>query len=260
MAPLPSLSSKCLLEPHRRTHRFLPTQLPEPSPSTRSFQPPLHHLEGLPVEIKQLIFSFLPDIPSLAALISTCSSLYYSFLDRESYILAQILPSQIPSSLIASALATFKSSATIPGTKESTDSLATLYTSSETPASLPRLTLRSALAFSRMHDHVQFFANSFTSSALSHHPVTGAPVTDGMPVSSSELDRIQATLYRFEYFCNLFAFRRKCSGSGTEISAFNLRKFEPWENEQLACICDYLVQAVSERTFSSCLRCEVSES
>ena len=263
MATLPSFLGQGLLKVHRVANSFLRTQLPsnndEPSTLTPTPPPPPNSLPGLPAEIKQAIFSSLPDIASLKALISTCSSLYYSFLDCESSILSDILLNQIPPSLMPNALATFKSSQMTPWTKETADNLVLLYTTGDTPSVLPRWTFRKALVFSQLHEHVQFFANRVATSALLRHARTGRPAPNPTPVSPSESRRIQRALYRFEFYCNLIAFRRRCKGACSEIFAINFRKFAPWENEQLACVCDHLIQIVSNCMCSLYLHCEISE-
>ena len=254
MASLPSFMAKGLPKVRRIAHSFLRTQQPsenhKSSTCTITSPAPLNSLSGLPVEIKQAILSSLPDMASLKALISTCSCFYYSFLHCESLILTNVLLNQITPSLMPNAVATFKSSEMIPWTKETAENLSMLYTTGETFAGPRKWTLRNALVLSKMHEHVQFFTHRLTVDALLLHPVTGLPEADPTPVSPSELRRIQRALYRFEFYCNLFAFKRKCNGGSDKIFSINFRKYAPWENEQLACIYDHLMQYVSKRTGS----------
>lgn len=262
MATLPSLMAKGLPKAGRIAHSLLRTHQPsenqEPSTCTITSPAPLNSLPGLPVEIKQAIFSSLPDMASLKALISTCSCFYKSFLDCESSILTKVLLNQITPSLMPNAVATFKSSEMTPWTKERAENLLLLCTTGETSSVLRKWTLRNALVLSKMHEHVQFFTHRLTVDALLLHPVTGLPEADRASVSPSELRRIQRALYRFEFYCNLFAFRRKCNGGCSEILFIHFRKFAPWENEQLACICDHLTQYVSKRTVSPSLHRKIS--
>lgn len=250
---------KSLLKTWRRPHCFHHTRASpkdhEPSASTATCPPPPNSLLGLPDEIKQAIFSSLADVASLKALILTCSSLYHAFLKVESLILAQILQNQINPNLMHDALATLKSSQIDPWCRLAGENVIMLYTTGETSSLLPTWNLRNALAVSELHGHIQFFANNFASSALSQNPVTGLPETDPAPASPSELIRIQRTLYRFELYCNLFAERRRSFGGYFET--FNVNEqgrylaagFAPWENEQLACIRDYLIGTLSKCTF-----------
>ena len=258
MATSPSLTPKGLSKAKRLTHSFLRTHLSpkngDTSTSTSKHPPPSKSLSILPAEIKYIIFSFLPDAASLYSLISTCSSFYYSFLDCESSILAQTLRNQLDPSLMPDALATFKISELTLWCKETVDDLVGLYRSGEMPSLLQKLTLRHALAITKMHNHVQFFADRFVTSAISHHPVTGVPEAHPSLVSSSEMKRIQRTLYRFELLCKSFAFRRKSSHTCSRMFAINFRRFTPWENEQLSCICDFFYNIVSScMRFSYCI-------
>ena len=238
MAPPQSLTPKGLSIVKRITQSFLRTHL-----SSKNDPPPSNYLSGLPAEIKHVIFSFLPDAASLYALISTCSSFYYSFLDCKSSILAQTLRNQINPSLMPDALATFKSSQLPLWSIETVEDLVRLHGSGETPSLLQKPTLRHALAITKMYDHVQFFANRFITSAISHHPVTGVREWEPSRISPSEINRIQRTLYRFESLCNQFA-RTKRSRDCPGVFAIDFRKYAPWENEQLACVCDFFISIV----------------
>lgn len=262
MSSLPSVMAKSLLKARRIAHSFLRTQQPsdnhEPSTCTITTPAPLNSLPGLPVEIKEAIFSSLPDIASLIALISTCSCFYYSFLDRESSILTKVLLNQVTPSVMPNAVATFESSEMTPWTKETAENLLMLSTTGEEFSGLRRWTLRNALVLSKMHEHVQFFAHRLTVDALLLHPVTGLPDADQAPVSPSEFRRIQRALYRFEFCCNLYAFRKKCNGGCSEKFSIHFRKFAPWENEQLACVYDHLIKYASKRTDSPSLHRKIS--
>lgn len=262
MATLLSFMERGLPKARRVAHTFLRTHQPlenqEPSTCTITSPAPLNSLPGLPVEIKQAILSLLPDITSLKALISTCSCFYKSFLDCESSILTKVLLNQITPSLMPNAVTTFKSSDMTPWTKERAENLLLLYTTGETSSVLRKWTLRNALVLSKMHEHVQFFTHRLTVDALLLHPVTGLLDADRASVSPSEVRRIQRALYRFEFYCNMLAFRRKCNGGCSKIFSIDIGKFAHWENEQLACICDHLNQYVSTRMGSSPLHRKIS--
>ena len=244
MAPPTSSMSTRPLKVCKRAHRFFRTRLSskdlEPSPSPLRLQPPSNSLLGIPAEIKQLIFELLADIPSLRALISTCSTLYYFFLNSESSILAEVLQRRIPPSLMHPALAILKSSKPTFWSRQTAEDLITLYTRTDKASSLPELNLRNALLLSEMHDHVHFFANRFATYALSQHPV-GVPRLSAVPISPSELCRIERTFYRLQFYCNLMTWRNKGLSNRCEISSVISDGFAPWENEQLACIIEYLV-------------------
>ena len=242
------------LKVYKRAHHFFCIRLPskehEPSPSPSRLQPPSNSLLGIPAEIKQLIFEQLADISSLRALISTCSTLYYFFLKSESSILAEVLQRRIPPSLMHPAIAILKSSKPTPWSRQTTEDLITLYTKTDKSSLLPELNLRNAVLLSEMHDHVHFFANRFATSALSQHPVAGVPRRSPVPISPSELCRIERTFYRLQFYCNLMRWRNKGLSNRYEISWVISDGFAPWENEQLACVIEYLVNAAFQGTCS----------
>ena len=252
MAPPPSSTSTVSLKASKRARLFYYLRLSlkhhEPSPSPSGLPPPSNSLLGLPAEIKRLIFESLADIPSLRALISTCSTLYCSFHDSESSILAGFLQTRIPPSLMYPALATLKSSKPTPWSRQTAEDLITLYTKTGKASLLPELNLRNALLLSEMHDHVHFFATRFATYALSQHPVAGVPQLVSPPISPSELCRIERTLYRFQCYCNLMTWRNTGLSNRCRISSVISDNFAPWENEQLACIINYLVDAAFKGT------------
>ena len=249
MAPPPSFMSIRRLKAYKRAHGFFrirrSSKAHEPSPSPSRLQPPSNSLLGVPAEIKQLIFEQLPDIASLLALISTCSTLRYVFLKSESSILAEVLQRRIPPSLMHPALAILKSSEPTPWSRQTAEDLITLYTKTDKSFLLRELSLRNALRLSEMHDHVHFFANRFATYALSQHPVAGVPRLSPVPISPNELCRIERTFYRFQLYCNLIAWRKQGLSNRCQISSVISDGFAPWENEQLACVMEYLANTAS---------------
>lgn len=68
-----------------------------------------------------------------------------------------------------------------------------------------------------------------------------------MPLSTNEVTRIERSLYRFEIYCNLFRDSAQFTfAPGPEQREAYFSKFSPWENEQLACVQDYLSGAIRE--------------
>ncbi len=244
---------KELLKAYRKAYHFLRTRVF--FRSTSAPQPPPNSLPGLPTEIKQAILSSLADVASLRALILTCSTLYQAFLDVKSLTIANIIQTQIDSSLMQDALTTLRFSRITPCSKSVAENLRRAYIRRETSFSVPRWTLRDTLDLSELHSHVEFFARIFASSALSHNPVTGLPKTGPVKVSPSELIRIERTLYRFEFYHTSFAEREEFSigrtqrftenFTGQDRARYLYAGFAPWENEQLACIRDYLDEVLS---------------
>ncbi|KAI9780859.1 MAG: hypothetical protein M1839_006486 [Geoglossum umbratile] len=104
-----------------------------------------------------------------------------------------------------------------------------------------------ALAASKLHFYVHSFAMKFASTALSKIP---SRYGQQPPPTRQELERIKRALYRFEIYRNIFPPRSYKSHvanvDGTEmLNKVFFSKFAPWENEQLACIYDFLVEEVS---------------
>ena len=238
-----------LLKAYRKAHHFLRTQVF--SKNHESPQPPPNSLLGLPAEMQQKIFSSLADVASLRALILTCSILYRSFRAVEPLTIANIIRAQIDPSLMQDALTTLHFSRITPCSPSVAHNLHRTYARGETSFSVPTWTLRDTLDLSELHSHVEFFARTFASSALSHNPVTGLPKTDPVKISPSELIRIERTFYRFELYHTSFAERQDFSIGRTETftaqdrALYLFTYFAPWENEQLACIRDYLVEVLS---------------
>ncbi len=234
-APMASVLSsvpKGLMKTHRTANRFFQ--------NNASSKGHANSLALLPTEMKQAILISLPDVTSLCATILTCSSLYHAFLDSESFILSIVLRNQITPSLMNNALATFQSSKNGLNRMQA-DDLIMLYIS-RAKYSLP-FTLREALALAEMHGYVEFFAEQFAKSALSRWSSSDS-------ASPSEMLRIKRSLYRFEFCCNTFKsslwqYHWSCRDD-FKMSVANgqgghhFRGFAPWENEQLACIRDYL--------------------
>ena len=252
----PILVPKHPLKARKKAHRSLHTQMSSrdhgSSMSTATPPPPVNSLSGLPAEIKHAIFESLPNIKTLRALILTCPSFYYTFRECESLILAKVLQNQIHPSLMDNALATLQSSRMTIWNKETVNDLFRLYTSGGTLSQSPRWGLRDASILSETHGHVQFFANSFATHALSHNPVIDLLEMKPNMASLNELIRIERSLYRFQFFCALSNERMRFQGHNfrtfvvqdQEWGRLRFRGFTPWENEQLACICSYLAEIV----------------
>ncbi len=243
---------KDLSKAYRKAYHFLRTRVF--LRSTSAPQPPSDSLPGLPTEIKQAILSSLADVASLRALILTCSTLHRAFLGVKSLTIANIIRAQIDPNLMQDALTTLRFSRITPCSKVAAENLRRDYIRRETSFSVPKWTFRDTLDLSELHSHVEFFARIFASSALSHNPVTGLPKTGPVKISPSELIRIERTLYRFEFYHTSFA-KRELPVGLTEIFTENNTVqdrarylhtgFAPWENEQLACIRDYLFEILS---------------
>ena len=257
MANVSFLTPKSLSKAHKRTNYFLRknVSLNNHGVSSNNHEPslpPSNFLSGVPFEIKQHILTMLPDIASLKALMLACPSFYQVFCDRKSYVLVRILNTYITPDLMCDALATFQSTPRLQWSKKKVNDLILRYTNRETNSLLPEWNHCNATALVEMHGHVQFFANGIANSALSHVAMTGLSNPNPVKASPSELIRIQRTLYRFQFYCNMYNLH-----AGSRLGRFNIavrdeqgdrvfHGFAPWENQQLACIRDFLCNVMSE--------------
>lgn len=118
-----------------------------------------------------------------------------------------------------------------------------------------QLTIPDALRVDEFYHHVTFFATSFASSTLSKLPVVDGHGNPQAPLSPNEWRRIEGNLYRFELYCNLFRNHRPkfrqtgLMAADEEQRDLFFKMYSPWENEQLACIHDFLWRQLSIRTY-----------
>ncbi|KAL6720884.1 hypothetical protein ACLMJK_002809 [Lecanora helva] len=133
-----------------------------------------------------------------------------------------------------------------------------LYCGHRKPLLGLQLGLGEALALSKLQEHIHFLATDFASAALSVDPNGKSLSRSESQASYSELGRIERTFYRFETYCNLFRQRERtwskgfCNFRGLQprLDASDRQEtffenFPPWENEQLACVREYLFNQVS---------------
>ena len=216
---------------------------PAPSPSP---------FLSLPPELKQIIFSALPNASSLRSLVLTCSSFYRTFLDAETLIINSVLLTHIGSDLIFDAIVVSKSTTLEPCGSDAATELLELYAKQACTCLSPIQKLRDALVISSLHETIEIFSKEFASLALSTNPVTGLEDASPYPLSLLESNRVKRTFYRYELFCNMFRERGGIENAQTErknprnVSVF-FSMCAPWENEQLACVRDYLSERLSLR-------------
>ncbi|MCJ1283012.1 hypothetical protein MMC26_002339 [Xylographa opegraphella] len=204
--------------------------------------PKLHSLvKSFPLELTQLILCALPDAVTLRALVLSHSSFYRAFVAGRHLITLQVLLNQISPDLLPDALAVLKSSRLKPWSRESITEFLTSYHGKRFSPS-PAWTISDAVPVSMLHDDISFFMADFVSMALAVHPVTGVPDVFPSPLTSREEFRISQAFYRFELYCNLFRERgwKDDRFRPEEQQAIFFDQYSPWENEQLACVHDYL--------------------
>ncbi|KAK2762247.1 hypothetical protein FQN54_001257 [Arachnomyces sp. PD_36] len=171
----------------------------------------------------------MPDISTLKSAIEIDIFLRAIFQNNESAILTNVLGGTIHPRLIPEVVAILDSSPPRMGSwsKDKVYRLLERYFRRE-PASI-KWKLQDALIISDIYEHVHFFVDGFTSSALSAHPKLPSS-----PLSPNERCRIEGAFLRLQLFCNIF---REDLEESQDIFFNN---FSYWENEQLACINDYL--------------------
>lgn len=207
-------------------------------------------MDRFPVELKLALFYVIPDIFTLNALIRTSSSFYRAFTDSQSLVVAAVLANEVHPDVISDAVALWNVTRIEPWSKPAIESFLKRYRDSEPSPVRSPWTLSEATKFSTIHRHVEFFTQDFCFSVLSMHPISGKPDPEYEPPSSNELCRIQRILYRIELYCVLFRIREpQCKNKERltldEQQELFFTKFWPWENEQLACIHDYLLRGLS---------------
>ena len=213
-------------------------------------------LTSLAPELKCAIFRKLPDVTSAKALALTSSSFYHTFLDAQSVLLTQVLQNEITTNLLHGAFAAFKASRIPVWTKQAIRGFLDEYFGDFIPHKSQKWELSEALQMSKVHSCVEFFAAEFASAALSKNPT--ARGSNAAP-SAAEMTRIKRILYRFELYCNLFRKphhdrmirgERNCLIQPSPFGKEEQRDiffdmFSPWENEQLGCIHDHLIEQIT---------------
>lgn len=210
---------------------------------------------SLPAELRQAILCEMPDVRTLQSAIEVDDSLRSVFWRNESTILKNVLYNTINPRLIPEVLALLESThfhfgkVTLrvpddPWTKERVSRLLSHYFQRQ-PVSV-NWKLADALTISEIYGHIRFFVDDFASSALSVHLTSGDKQLPQPSLSTDERCRLEAAFLRFELFCNLFRERayKQERFEDEELSEIFFDKFSPWENEQLACINDYLTAKI----------------
>lgn len=102
----------------------------------------------------------------------------------------------------------------------------------------------------RLHSLVKGLSRQFAAAALAERfvAILGMPPNSSRidcSQTSSELCRFERTSYRFEIYCNVCRIAQGDQFDQRKQMRALLDSFSPWENEQLACIHDFLFQLVS---------------
>ena len=227
------------------------------TPSTSSCVSPFR-LTSLAPELKYAIFVCLPDVSSAKALALTSSTFFQTFLDAQELILTQVLQNEMGTEVLRDYITALSVSQIQVWSKDAILKILDEYFRDSICHTSHKWKLSEALAISKMNECVDFLAQEFASSALFKNPTArGANATP----SPREMRRIKLTLHRYELCCNLFRhpthdrmvrdklnrnrlIRPRPFGAHEQRKVF-FDKFSPWENEQLGCIHDFLVQEIT---------------
>ena len=206
-------------------------------------------LEALPNELLLNIFYKLPDAFSLKAFILTNSSILKVYQNQPSMIVRLVLENEVSTYSLDDATTALRSSRVLPRTKGNVQQFLA-HSSNKSDDVTPHWTLLEALAISDLSKKIRFFVAAFTSYALYKLGATASISSHLMRVSADERRRIESAFYRFELYCNLFR-EQPCGDNRLSLDEQRdifFARYTPWENEQLACVHDYLFRRLSVRT------------
>ncbi|KAF4420427.1 zinc finger domain-containing protein [Fusarium austroafricanum] len=201
--------------------------------------PRVSPVERLPVEITQKVLSTVTDLLSLRCAALSCPAFFYAFNDAENAITTRVLSTQVGFDLLPEAIAASESSQLPSHTEEEIQEfVANHLRRRRSPPESWTLALASALPIGKFHNCVSAFARMFVSNVSIRENLGRVGWLDP---TYDETCRIERALYRFEVFRNILSKSRSIE---EETNIF-FANFAPWENEQLGCIHDFLVRAVS---------------
>ena len=198
------------------------------------------NMRELPFEVVQAIMSALPDVCSLRSMAQSSSFMYQAFSDAENRLTSSVLSNAIGLDILPEAVAALESSQLEPWTRQRIQEfLSQHFRVRRAPPQ--RYTLSKALQISKLYSHIDYFVADFAHKTLVKSPTAAHRAWP----SPHERVRIARTFYRFETYCNLFRNPKRNLFTIEEQREIFFGCFSPWENEQLACVHDYLFRAVS---------------
>ena len=166
-------------------------------------------LEGVPVEIQQIILHHMPDFSTLQALISASPAYLRAYLSQRHSIMSDILHRSIHPDVLLDAMAivdALKLSRNyddyVPNLKAFVEQYKTTRASLD--VDLEPLKPSTTEELWEFHLLVLDVTKDFCDYALSTHPVTGQSLDHYTSLSPNEARRIHRALYRYELFTRLF--------------------------------------------------------
>ncbi|KAK8045754.1 hypothetical protein PG996_013818 [Apiospora saccharicola] len=193
-------------------------------------------MEELPLELVQRVFAHL-DLASIRNAALSCRTFLDAFKSAEVVITSEILLRQIDLSVLPEAILVQKSSKLGKHSTDQAIQFAQDHLRSRAPAPT-QWRLVDALPLERFHRYVDWFANLYSAEAIGTQPRLLAL---GKP-SHTELLRFQRAFYRFQLYCNVVGSR---ASEPQEMRDMFFSHFAAWENEQLACVYEYLMRVIA---------------
>ncbi|KAL9093593.1 MAG: hypothetical protein Q9165_003988 [Trypethelium subeluteriae] len=218
----------------------------------------LSRFEGCPNEILSGIFMALPDFQALRTLALTGPVFYHVLIRDSPRIVGSVVANEVPVELLPEAVAVLRTSL-----RDQTDCLTLRkflgqYLTSRQSSLEREWTIRDGASIHKIHDICTVFAGKFASEALSNCHLANDWFEEKpeRPASERELLRIVRSFYRFELYLNLFSSNSLLHRANAKESHFVYlryaeerrqywRQYAPWENEQLACIHDWLCRSIA---------------
>ncbi|USP72751.1 hypothetical protein yc1106_00025 [Curvularia clavata] len=200
-------------------------------------------IESLSVQLQQIILSNIPDVLSLRSAALSCRALYNALLSAETIITTRALLNQVSFDVLPEAYITQEAIRLERHTEKNVRDFIARHLHERRPP--PEIwTLCDAVRAAKLHACVNELALQFIANTAKKPPVCGTRPATRAEISRVEISRVERAMYRFEILCNLF---REFWDSNLLEQLWDVffSNFSPWENEQLACVQDYLVQAVS---------------
>ena len=229
---------------------------------SKSFEPmATNSIHCLPVHILRLVLCQLDTIRSLGCAILSHSLFYVAFNEDSHTVVIEILALQIDLRLLPFARAVQEADAVDNSDPATVETFLEDRLDERNPDAGDWSRLRSyqlsipiAAAISKLHTIVDYFTDDFASRTLPYcEPPLGIRHRKRYP-SLAESYRIQRALYRFQLYCSLFfrnasdlapnSDRRQKIEFILHMGFFHY--FSSWENEQLACMHDYLEKVLSD--------------
>ncbi|KAF2789047.1 hypothetical protein K505DRAFT_365959 [Melanomma pulvis-pyrius CBS 109.77] len=196
-------------------------------------------IQNLSVELQQVILSNIPDVLSLRSAALSCRVLYNALLSAETIITTRVLLNQVDFDVLPEANIAQEALRLVPCTENRIRDFIAKHLHKRQPPP-ESWNLCDAVTIAKFHTCVSELALQFIATAAMKSPICGT-----RPITRAEISRIERAMYRFEIFCNLFrGFEKSDPRLLNQLWATFFLNFSPWENEQLACVHDHLVQAV----------------